>query len=152
MPTFLRASCLTLSGLGVIKIHPSGGAVAQLEARLDGIEEVVGSNPIGSTKLFFNSTQLDRRDAFAHSFRHFGLTRTNQRAYVLLQSRSTAWRRSMSKHDSSRRSFLVRAAVGAGAVAGSGLVPDAYTQTVAPHKDSAAVPGQSHPTSIQHGA
>jgi hypothetical protein len=31
-------------------IHP-GGAVAQLGARLDGIEEVVGSNPIGSTKL-----------------------------------------------------------------------------------------------------
>ena len=29
----------------------SGGAVAQLGARLDGIEEVVGSNPIGSTKL-----------------------------------------------------------------------------------------------------
>ena len=29
--------------------HP-GGAVAQLGARLDGIEEVVGSNPIGSTK------------------------------------------------------------------------------------------------------
>src|SRR5438128_3392527 len=58
----------------------------------------------------------------------------------------------MSKHDSSRRSFLVRAAVGAGAVAGSGLVPDAYTQTVAQHKDSAAAPGQSHPTSIQHGA
>jgi hypothetical protein len=28
-----------------------GGAVAQLGARLDGIEEVVGSNPIGSTKL-----------------------------------------------------------------------------------------------------
>ena len=27
-----------------------GGAVAQLGARLDGIEEVVGSNPIGSTK------------------------------------------------------------------------------------------------------
>src|SRR5271170_5287974 len=27
----------------------SGGAVAQLGARLDGIEEVVGSNPIGST-------------------------------------------------------------------------------------------------------
>src|SRR5262249_5274280 len=30
---------------------PSGGAVAQLGARLDGIEEVVGSNPIGSTNL-----------------------------------------------------------------------------------------------------
>jgi putative endonuclease len=29
----------------------SGGAVAQLGARLDGIEEVVGSNPIGSTKF-----------------------------------------------------------------------------------------------------
>src|SRR5215470_13092378 len=29
-----------------------GGAVAQLGARLDGIEEVVGSNPISSTKLF----------------------------------------------------------------------------------------------------
>ncbi len=28
-----------------------GGAVAQLGARLDGIEEVVGSNPIGSTRL-----------------------------------------------------------------------------------------------------
>ena len=27
------------------------GAVAQLGARLDGIEEVVGSNPIGSTKF-----------------------------------------------------------------------------------------------------
>ena len=31
----------------------SGGAVAQLGARLDGIEEVVGSNPIGSTKSHF---------------------------------------------------------------------------------------------------
>src|SRR5580692_7410010 len=30
-----------------------GGAVAQLGARLDGIEEVVGSNPIGSTNLDF---------------------------------------------------------------------------------------------------
>jgi hypothetical protein len=28
-----------------------GGAVAQVGARLDGIEEVVGSNPIGSTIL-----------------------------------------------------------------------------------------------------
>ena len=30
---------------------PSRGAVAQLGARLDGIEEVVGSNPIGSTNF-----------------------------------------------------------------------------------------------------
>src|SRR5580765_2267239 len=32
----------------------SGGAVAQLGARLDGIEEVVGSNPIGSTNFTFS--------------------------------------------------------------------------------------------------
>lgn len=35
----------------VLKLNSlHGGAVAQLGARLDGIEEVVGSNPIGSTK------------------------------------------------------------------------------------------------------
>src|SRR5712691_11630231 len=33
------------------KLFPPGGAVAQLGARLDGIEEVVGSNPIGSTSF-----------------------------------------------------------------------------------------------------
>ncbi len=33
----------------IIGVIHSGGAVAQLGARLDGIEEVVGSNPIGST-------------------------------------------------------------------------------------------------------
>src|SRR5579872_1677791 len=65
---------------------------------------------------------------------------------------AAAGRQYMSKHDSTRRSFLVRAAVGAGAVAGSGLVPDAYTQTPEQHKDDAAASGQSHPTSIQHGA
>jgi len=58
----------------------------------------------------------------------------------------------MSKHDSTRRSFLKRAAVGAGAVAGSGLVPDVYSQTLEQHKDNAAAPGEVHPTSIQHGA
>ena len=31
--------------------HSFSGAVAQLGARLDGIEEVVGSNPIGSTNF-----------------------------------------------------------------------------------------------------
>jgi hypothetical protein len=36
-------------GCGKLKIKYCGGAVAQLGARLDGIEEVVGSNPIGST-------------------------------------------------------------------------------------------------------
>ena len=34
----------------------------------------------------------------------------------------------MSKHDSARRAFLVRAAAGAGAVAGAGLLPDASGQ------------------------
>src|SRR5437660_6123843 len=57
----------------------------------------------------------------------------------------------MSKHDSTRRSFLKRAAAGAGAVAGSSLVPDAYGQTLDHHKDDAAA-GASSPTSIQHGA
>ena len=35
----------------------------------------------------------------------------------------------MSEHDASRREFLVRAAVGAGAVAGAGLVPETHAQT-----------------------
>jgi hypothetical protein len=34
--------------------------VAQLGARLDGIEEVVGSNPIGSTKNHFSGFILQR--------------------------------------------------------------------------------------------
>ena len=33
--------------------------MAQLGARLDGIEEVVGSNPIGSTKFFINLRLCD---------------------------------------------------------------------------------------------
>jgi hypothetical protein len=36
-----------------------GGAVAQLGARLDGIEEVVGSNPIGSTKIRLCTVRRD---------------------------------------------------------------------------------------------
>jgi hypothetical protein len=32
-------------------MQSTGGAVAQLGARLDGIEEVEGSNPFGSTSL-----------------------------------------------------------------------------------------------------
>ena len=45
-------ACLTVRGGGAIKATSaisSGGAVAQLGARLDGIEEVRGSNPLGST-------------------------------------------------------------------------------------------------------
>ena len=58
----------------------------------------------------------------------------------------------MSKHDATRRSFLVRAAMGAGAVAGSSLVPDVYAQTLEQQKADTAPPGQLHPTSVQHGA
>ena len=36
------------------------GAVAQLGARLDGIEEVEGSNPFGSTK--FDQLEIERLD------------------------------------------------------------------------------------------
>jgi gluconate 2-dehydrogenase gamma chain len=58
----------------------------------------------------------------------------------------------MSKHDSTRRSFLKRAAVGAGAVAGSGLVPSVHSQAPGQHNGNTAAPGESHPNSVQHGA
>ena len=49
----------------------------------------------------------------------------------------------MTKHDATRRTFLVRAAAGAGAVAGAaGLVPDASAQN----------PAQAVATHVQHGA
>jgi hypothetical protein len=45
------ARCLTLCDSRCYKRKVAvGGAVAQLGARLDGIEEVEGSNPFGSTK------------------------------------------------------------------------------------------------------
>jgi len=56
----------------------------------------------------------------------------------------------VSKHDSTRRSFLVRAALGAGAAAGSGLVPDIYAQTVGQPKQEGAE--QPHANAVQHGA
>ena len=40
--------------MSCVKLNELGGAVAQLGARLDGIEEVVGSNPIGSTNCEFS--------------------------------------------------------------------------------------------------
>ena len=49
---------LTLSCSVCDKIHIlRGGAVAQLGARLDGIEEVVGSNPISSTKISIDNSR-----------------------------------------------------------------------------------------------
>ncbi len=49
----------------VVNFRKFGGAVAQLGARLDGIEEVVGSNPIGSTSLSF-SFQSDSKNFKGH--------------------------------------------------------------------------------------
>ena len=43
----------------------------------------------------------------------------------------------MSKHDATRRAFLVRAVVGAGSVAGAGLVPDVSAQDVEQHATGA---------------
>jgi gluconate 2-dehydrogenase gamma chain len=58
----------------------------------------------------------------------------------------------MTKHDASRRAFLVRAAVGAGAAAGAGLVPDAIAQTHEQMEGGAATPGAQHPNGSEHGA
>ena len=58
----------------------------------------------------------------------------------------------MTKHDASRRAFLVRAAVGAGAAAGAGLVPDAIAQNHEQMMGGAAVPGAQHPSGSEHGA
>jgi gluconate 2-dehydrogenase gamma chain len=62
----------------------------------------------------------------------------------------------MSKHDASRREFLVRAAVSAGAAAGAaasaGLVPDAVAQSHEQMEGGAAAPGAQHPSGSEHGA
>jgi gluconate 2-dehydrogenase gamma chain len=63
----------------------------------------------------------------------------------------------MAKHDASRREFLVRAAVGAGAAAGAaagaGLAPGAAAQDQMSHMEGgAATPGGQHPSGSEHGA
>ena len=58
---------------------------------------------------------------------------------------------SMSKQDESRREFLVRAAVGAGAVAGAGLVPEAQTQNREQQREANAS-AQPHSTGNGLGA
>jgi len=56
----------------------------------------------------------------------------------------------MSTQDTTRRTFLVRAVVGAGSVAGAGLLPDASAQTVDQRQDvnaaAAHAPGATHGT------
>jgi gluconate 2-dehydrogenase gamma chain len=61
----------------------------------------------------------------------------------------------MAKHDEARRAFLIGAAVGAGAVAGAGLVPDALAQSHEPHRaaaDASATDAQGHAHTGGHGA
>jgi gluconate 2-dehydrogenase gamma chain len=63
----------------------------------------------------------------------------------------------MAKHDPSRREFLVRAAVGAGAAAAAGasggIVPAASGQEQMSHMEGgASAPGQQHPSGSEHGA
>ena len=50
----------------------------------------------------------------------------------------------MSKHDEARRAFLIGAAVGAGAVAGKGLVADAFAQTHTQHGPAEATTAHAH--------
>src|SRR5579872_5388258 len=62
----------------------------------------------------------------------------------------------MSEHDETRRKFLRQAAVGAGAVASAGLVPDALAQKHEPHMAAQAAhadaPGMSHEGGERRGA
>ena len=59
----------------------------------------------------------------------------------------------MTKHDATRRTFLVRAAAGAGAVVGAGIVPDADAQSPEPRKEAnAPAPVQARSNGTEHGA
>jgi hypothetical protein len=63
-----QAAPFDLIGTGCYKNSSSGGAVAQLEARLDGIEEVRGSNPLGSTSFISRSFRIARNRSVQHPF------------------------------------------------------------------------------------
>ena len=58
----------------------------------------------------------------------------------------------MTKHDAARRAFLVRAAVGAGAVAGAGLVPDLDAQMEHNKPETSSSAAHTHPSGAEHGA
>ena len=58
----------------------------------------------------------------------------------------------MNKHDAARRAFLVRAAVGAGAVAGAGLVPELNAQMDQHKKTEASSAAHPHPSGAAQGA
>jgi gluconate 2-dehydrogenase gamma chain len=52
----------------------------------------------------------------------------------------------MGSNDTTRRKFLVRAVVGAGSVAGAGLLPDASAQTLSQRQDANAAAPATHTT------
>jgi gluconate 2-dehydrogenase gamma chain len=58
----------------------------------------------------------------------------------------------MGKHDEARRAFLKSAAFGAGAVAGAGLVPEAFAQTHDQHNDAPTTTAQAHAHGPGYGA
>jgi gluconate 2-dehydrogenase gamma chain len=59
----------------------------------------------------------------------------------------------MTQHDAARRAFLVRAAVGAGAVAGAGILTEASAHTQTEHTEAkASAPAQPHSSGDEHGA
>ena len=62
---------------GCGKLKTSGGAVAQLGARLDGIEEVTGSNPVGSTTLRLQCRGRSDRSHLERDFRFSARDQSN---------------------------------------------------------------------------
>ena len=57
----------------------------------------------------------------------------------------------MNRHDATRRAFLVRAVVGAGSVAGAGLMPDASAQNLDERQEANAATQQTHATGVGQG-
>src|SRR5258705_9863694 len=57
----------------------------------------------------------------------------------------------MSKHDAARRAFLVRAVVGAGSVAGAGLMPDVSAQNLEQRQEASSTTPETHATGAGHG-
>ena len=57
----------------------------------------------------------------------------------------------MKRHDATRRAFLVRAVVGAGSVAGAGLVPDASAQNLDARQEANAATPQTHASGAGQG-
>jgi hypothetical protein len=64
-----------------------GGAVAQLGARLDGIEEVVGSNPIGSTKINVISPQIVAKRTLIALFLLLGMIYSGDYLFLRIRMR-----------------------------------------------------------------